>query len=411
MHNALQFNTAGWLIQRKQNAEIALKMLPEENAKTPGWKHIPFEKMSLAEKKITTFSDVITPIAFEKENFYIAKVEVRSDSLVVRRDLSISFEDVRIENFPEKNILPAQIGALTEQPLQNHYVARSIIEGKNGFAIFIKENITLDKPLIIDVVADGQDEVKAISWLIFLGRNSDCKILINWKSSLENNNCPLLSNGTIIVADDARLDLLETQALNHVSWMYSNVQSWLLGQACMHFTSNQVGATIVKQDNYVNLVSENSEATVTGLYKASAEQIFNFDTRQNHFADNSKSDLLYKGALREDGRAVWQGMVDVKPGTKGVDGFQTHRAILVSPKSKCDSLPGLEINTDEVRCSHAVAIGSLDVDQIFYLQARGIPPGEAAEMILNGFYEASLERIPTEEFRKKTREQFTLNTE
>ena len=156
---------------------------------------------------------------------------------------------------------------------------------------------------------------------------------------------------------------------------------------------------------------QNSNAFITGLYRAERDQVFNFDTRQNHSANNSKSNLLYQGILKGSSHVVWQGMVEVQKETRGVDGFQAHRALLLDDGVHCVSLPGLEISTDDVRCSHAVAAGSLDEEQIFYLKARGIPTDKAEEMILDGYFESALERLPSSEFKKLSRETLLLKTD
>jgi Fe-S cluster assembly protein SufD len=125
------------------------------------------------------------------------------------------------------------------------------------------------------------------------------------------------------------------------------------------------------------------------------------DTQQNHNAAHTTSDLLFKGALKDDSRTVWQGMIKVLPGAQKTDGFQTNRNLLLSKAARADSIPGLEIEADDVRCTHAAAISKMEEEPIFYLMSRGIPRKQAERLIIDGFFMPVLDRIPFEGVRER----------
>jgi Fe-S cluster assembly protein SufD len=143
-----------------------------------------------------------------------------------------------------------------------------------------------------------------------------------------------------------------------------------------------------------NLAGPGSEARVTGGYAGGPGQHLDYDTTQEHAAPNTFSDLAFRGVLAAGATAVWRGMIRVDPGAQRTDAFQESRNLLLSPDAHADAIPGLEIEADDVRCTHAAAIAQIDRDQLFYLTSRGLDPAEAKSLIIEGFLESLVERLP-----------------
>ena len=143
-----------------------------------------------------------------------------------------------------------------------------------------------------------------------------------------------------------------------------------------------------------NLAGPGSEARVTGGYAGGPGQHLDYDTTQEHAAPNTNSDLAFRGVLAAGATAVWRGMIRVDPGAQQTDAFQESRNLLLSPEAHADAIPGLEIEADDVRCTHAAAIAQIDRDQLFYLTSRGLDSAEAKSLIIEGFLESLVERLP-----------------
>ena len=141
------------------------------------------------------------------------------------------------------------------------------------------------------------------------------------------------------------------------------------------------------------LAGPGSEARVTGGYAGGPGQHLDYDTTQEHAAPNTISDLAFRGVLAAGSTAVWRGMIRVDPGAQRTDAFQECRNLLLSPEAHADAIPGLEIEADDVRCTHAAAIAQIDRDQLFYLTSRGLDPAEAKSLIIEGFLESLVERL------------------
>jgi Fe-S cluster assembly protein SufD len=149
---------------------------------------------------------------------------------------------------------------------------------------------------------------------------------------------------------------------------------------------------------------EGAEIDLLGLSVGKGTQLFDQRTRQLHLAPNGRSDLLYKNALLDQSKAVFSGIIKVEAQAQQTDAYQTNRNLLLSPEAEADSLPGLEILANEVKCSHGSTIGEIDEEQLFYLLSRGISKASAEELLVNGFLDEVLKRLKNEELADLLRE-------
>ncbi|MCB0034392.1 MAG: SufD family Fe-S cluster assembly protein, partial [Anaerolineales bacterium] len=166
-----------------------------------------------------------------------------------------------------------------------------------------------------------------------------------------------------------------------------------------------MGTGLVKAFQTSELDGQGSWARMSGLFFGDKRQHFDLDTQQNHNAPDTVSDLLYKGALKHQARSVWQGMIKALPGSQRIDGFQANRNLLLENTARADSIPGLEIQADDVACTHASTIGKVDEEELFYLMSRGIPRATALRIIVQGFFDPVMQRIPFEGVRLRIAEQ------
>ncbi|MGH2692115.1 MAG: Fe-S cluster assembly protein SufD, partial [Actinomycetota bacterium] len=160
------------------------------------------------------------------------------------------------------------------------------------------------------------------------------------------------------------------------------------------------GADLSRTEVESVLAGPGGHSEMLGVYFTDGSQHFDHRSLQDHIAPHCTSDLLYKGALRDSSRVVYSGLIHIAPGAKGSDAFQTNRNVVLSDDAKADSIPNLEIENNDVRCSHAASVGPVDEDQVFYLQSRGISRDEAERLIVRGFFQEVLDRVPLEEVRR-----------
>lgn len=124
--------------------------------------------------------------------------------------------------------------------------------------------------------------------------------------------------------------------------------------------------------------------------------MLDFRTLQDHQAPDGTSDLLFKGVVDDRSHSVYSGMIRVRPGARGTNAFQTNRNIKLSDDAWAESVPNLEIEHNDVRCSHASTVGPIDTEQRFYLESRGVPTRRAEQLIVSGFFDEVTDRLPAE---------------
>ena len=166
-----------------------------------------------------------------------------------------------------------------------------------------------------------------------------------------------------------------------------------------HWTVAEVGAKLRKGDYELHLEGEGAEAKLSGCYFGSERQHYDFHTYQNHVVGHSVSDLLFKGALRGRARTIYQGLIKIHKDAQRSDAYQANRNLILSDKARADSIPSLEIEANDVRCTHGATVGQVDDDQLFYLMSRGLTPHEAERLVIGGFFAPVLDRIPADSLR------------
>jgi Fe-S cluster assembly protein SufD len=212
-----------------------------------------------------------------------------------------------------------------------------------------------------------------------------------------------LHNGVVelIVRDGGFLTYVSLQDFGSNVWQMTHERGRVGRDARLDWVASIMGTRLTKAFQSVELDGRGSWARMSGLFFANKRQHFDLDTQQNHNAPDSVSDLLYKGALKDKSRSVWQGMIKALPDSQRIDGFQANRNLLLERTARADSIPGLEIEADDVRCTHASTIGQLDEENIFYLMSRGIAREDAIQLVVGGFFAPVMERIPIDGVRDR----------
>ncbi len=205
----------------------------------------------------------------------------------------------------------------------------------------------------------------------------------------------------IILHKGAQLDYVSIQDWARNVYNFTTERARVHEGATLHWVIGGLGSKFTKSLIEADLIEPHGTALLSGVYFADSRQQLHYDTQQNHIAPACKSDLLYKAALRDEARTVWRGNIRVFPGAQKTDAYQANRNLQLSKRSRADSIPGLEIEADDVRCTHGSTVGTLEEEPIFYLRSRGIPYNEARRLVIEGFFAPVIERIPLQETRER----------
>jgi len=210
----------------------------------------------------------------------------------------------------------------------------------------------------------------------------------------------------MLVGPGAQLDYVSWQDWGRDVFNFTHERAHVERDATLHWVVAGLGSRLTKSFLDSRLVGEGSTALMSGVYFVDGAQHIDYDTEQNHVAGRARSDLLYKGALKDKARAVWQGNIRVFPGAQRTDAYQANRNLALSHDARTDSIPGLEIEANDVRCTHGSAVSQIDREEVFYLMSRGIPKPVAEQLIVNAFFQPVLDRIPHGRVRHRLERSF-----
>lgn len=203
----------------------------------------------------------------------------------------------------------------------------------------------------------------------------------------------------IFAEDGAKVTYVQVQRLGRGTVHLSTDRLVAGRDAKITTLYTSLGADVSRADVKCRLRAPGSHVDMLGIYIADGSQHFDNQTLQDHLAPHASSNLLFKGALMDRGRSVFRGLIRVHPKAQRTDAYQTNRNLILSNEARADSLPNLEIQADDVRCSHAATVGQLDEEELFYLLSRGVPKGEAVRLVVFGFFGEVLVQLADEGVR------------
>ena len=198
----------------------------------------------------------------------------------------------------------------------------------------------------------------------------------------------------IRTARSARVNYLAVNKLGLKTWQIGHQQSAGYRDSTTRIATVALGGDYARTRTEARLVEQGASTQQVALYFASGTQMHDFRTLQVHEAPRTHSELLFKGAVRDTARSVYTGLIHIKKNAAHSQAFQTNRNLLLSEGAWAESVPNLEIETNEVKCSHASTVGSVDAEQRFYLESRGVPPEIAERLIVFGFFNEVIDRLP-----------------
>ncbi len=286
----------------------------------------------------------------------------------------------------------------TVPPETDRFAAWHAAFWTGGTCLHVPAGVRVDLPLhsLIGLATDGAADLSHT--LVILEEGASAALLEETESAHDG---PGLHLGSVelVVGNGANLQYVQLQDWN-TKTIHLGHQAGRVGDSGrLQWTVAGIGAKLAHIHQDIILDGRAATAEVNGVTFTTERQYLSYYTQQNHNAADTRSDLLYKTVLRDRSRVVWRGMIRVEPEGTRTDGYQRCDTLLLSDTARCDSIPGLEIETDDVRCTHGATTGRVDAEQIFYCQSRGLTEFEAMHMIVEGFFHQIYDRIPVEAVR------------
>lgn len=268
----------------------------------------------------------------------------------------------------------------------------------SGLFLYVPRNVRIEKPLhAYSSITDGGTDFGHT--LIVLEEGAEATVLT--ESSNDENGTGLHCGATeIFVGDRANLRYVYLQDWSQKVWHFAHQKAVVGRDGNLQWTAGALGSRLAKVNQHVALRGKRAHCQVNGVMFTENKQHLSYHTLQHHEKPETTSDFLYKSALQDKSRTVWRGMIKVDPPAQQTDGYQRNDNLLLSTKARADSIPGLEIEADDVRCTHGSTSGRVDEELIFYAQCRGFTRKEAIRMIVTGFFQQVFDRITIESVRE-----------
>ncbi len=273
---------------------------------------------------------------------------------------------------------------------------------QNGVVLYVPRGVTVEEPLHSILWGPGANFAHVSHVLVLVDEGASVTY-VHESASPDEMGANSMHAGLveIQVLQNAALKFVELQSWGRHVWNFSHERARVERGGNLDWIFGAIGSRLTKNFTELDLAGEGSTGRMSGFYFTDGSQHLDHDTQQNHLAPHTTSDLLFKGALKGRSRSVWQGMIYVAPGAQKTDGYQANRNLVLSDQARADSIPGLEILADDVRCTHGATVGKLEAEPLFYLKSRGIPQAEAEKIVVEGFFDPIFQRIPFEGVRER----------
>jgi len=266
-------------------------------------------------------------------------------------------------------------------------------EYRSGSFVYVPRGVVVTKPISLRTVQPESGTLLHQRTLIVLEEGAQAEVWEQYLSGSADLDGVFNVITELVVSDNAQLRYVCGQDLSERSWVFGAQRAQVARDASLDWVALGFGSARGRVRMETRLVGEGAQARVTGAYASHARQHIDFDTTQEHAAPNTTSDLAFRGVLQGRSTAVWKGNIIVDPGAQKTDAFQESRNLLLSKRAHADAIPGLEIQANDVRCTHAAAVAQVDPEQLFYLRSRGLREEVAKRLVIEGFLAALVERF------------------
>lgn len=315
-------------------------------------------------------------------------------------------------SLPEGVICETLADALVKHPeaVQEHFMRREAALGsakfaalhlahvKAGVVIIVPKHVVIEKPIEVFHWIASEDSAIFPHTLLITKQHAAVTVLEHYRSL---DGCRGLSCAVadFVAQPGSRITYAHCQELG------SNATALHLSSTSAHRDAQvksfqvQLGAAFSRSESISDLLGENSRSDMISISLPAGDQVVDQRTLQHHAAPHAASDLLYKNALYERARTIFAGLITVDEGAHYTDAYQTCRNLLNSEEAEANSMPGLEINADQVKCSHGSTSSPVSEDELFYLKTRGIDDASSRQLIVQGFLEETLSRLESEPLR------------
>ena len=410
---------ADWLRRRRVAAADALRTseLPSEAEEV--WRYSPVGEIDLGDSRLTDFSSEPQPSASDLPQRMSERFGLVGGLVVVRNGAV-----VHVEVAPEAAAAGLEVVSLAEvvgrpnsvasdtasapaDPGLGSVLAAAAADLPDAFVllnealsaapihIHIPQGVRIASPVVVAHILDAEAAAVFPRLLVTVGEGAEARIVDLYTS--DNSSTFAAPVVEIKLGAGAHLGYLSIQELGYHTTAVASTAAVVDAQAHLSMGLVAVGGSYARLRTDCSLAGRGSTGDISAMYFADRSQVHDFRTFQNHDAPDTNSNLLFVGAVDDEARSIYSGLIRVGPQARGTDAVQTNRILKLAEDVWAESVPNLEIENNDVRCAHATSVGPLDEAQRFYLESRGVPPDMAERLIVEGYFGEVARRLPVQE--------------
>ncbi len=265
---------------------------------------------------------------------------------------------------------------------------------RGGTFLYVPPGVEVALPLVSTTWVDAPGAGVFPHTLLVAAAGSKVTLIDLFGSPDFDRQTVVAGAAELIVQDGAQVRYVAFQDWGAKVWEFGLVRAHLGRDAALSSLVVAFGGSLIKTDVESKLQGPGAHSEMLGLYFGDGTQHFDFHTLQEHLAPHTLSDLLYKGAVKDQARTVFAGLIRVHPGAQKTNAFQSNRNLILNSGAKSDSIPKLEIMANDLRCTHGSATSRINDEHLFYLMSRGLTRRQAVQMVVDGFFAEVLDRVP-----------------
>jgi Fe-S cluster assembly protein SufD len=368
-----------WLHERRRSALAAFERLPSPSKTDEEWRRTDVSRLNVAE-----FANLE-----HKNGFSLDALSTLPKGVIL--------EPLRVAAEKHRSLVEPLLFTLARAD-RDRFTALHAAFFTGGTFLYVPDGVVIDQPIVGRHLSHESGSSVLPHSLIVAGRGARFHYLDEY---ISEEDAPGYRSGSaeIFVGEGAEVGYVALQKWGRHTWHFGDQRARLDRDSKLRLFNVTLGGKFSKTRVEASLQGQGADAELKAIYFGSGDQFFDFHTLQDHQVGNTRSDLLFKGALQDTARTVYAGLIRIEKGAAHSDAYQANRNLVLSDHAKATSIPMLEIDNNDVRCTHGATVGPVDPQSMFYLQSRGIPAPTAKRMIVQGFFGDVLDRIPFEHAR------------
>ncbi|MGH9087983.1 MAG: Fe-S cluster assembly protein SufD [Acidimicrobiales bacterium] len=268
----------------------------------------------------------------------------------------------------------------------------------DAVVVDVPAGVSLDAPVVVVHWCDGTREGAAPAsfprTVVRVGRNARASVVEVTAGAPGDERALVVPVTELSVDDGGQLSYVSVQLLGNTAWYLGRIAASAGRDATLRVFTAGLGGAYGRHRTDAAATGPGATTELRSAYLGTGAQVHDVRTLQDHAAHHTTSDLLCKGAVAGTSRSVYSGLIRVRRGAVRTEAFQTNHNLVLDERAHADSVPNLDIEENDVRCSHASTVGPVDEDQRYYLESRGIPPEQAERLIVLGFFDDIVDRVP-----------------